>query len=59
MQEVLSVHKAQRLSYMKLLDIPLGLLIDFHELKLADGLCAGNLAFRLARRETCLIFGSQ
>ena len=37
-QEVLPIHKAQLLSYMKLLDIPLGLLINFHELKLTDGL---------------------
>ena len=37
-QEVLPVHKAQLLSYMKLLDIPLGLLINFHELKLVDGI---------------------
>src|ERR1035441_7101545 len=33
-----SLHKAQLLSYMKLLDIPLGLVISFHELKLTDGL---------------------
>ena len=26
------------LSYMRLLDVPLGLLINFHELKLVDGL---------------------
>jgi hypothetical protein len=26
------------LSYMKLLDVPVGLLINFHELKLVDGL---------------------
>jgi GxxExxY protein len=37
-QEILPVHKAQLLSYMKLLDIPLGLIINFHELKLTDGL---------------------
>ena len=37
-QEVLPIHKAQLLSYMKLLDIPLGLLINFHELKLTDGI---------------------
>jgi GxxExxY protein len=37
-QEVLPIHKAQLLSYMKLLDIPIGLLINFHEVKLADGL---------------------
>ena len=36
-KEVLQVHKAQLLSYMKLLDIPLGLIINFHELKLTDG----------------------
>ena len=36
-QEILPVHKAQLLSYMKLLDIPLGLIINFHETKLADG----------------------
>ena len=32
------IHKAQLLSYMKLLDIPLGLIINFNELKLADGI---------------------
>jgi GxxExxY protein len=36
-QHVLPVHKAQLLSYMKLLDIPLGLLINFHEMKLVEG----------------------
>ena len=36
-QEILPIHKAQLLSYMKLLDIPLGLLINFHEMKLTDG----------------------
>lgn len=36
-QEVLPIHKAQLLSYMKLLDVPLGLLINFHELRLVDG----------------------
>ena len=36
--EVLPIHKAQLLSYMKLLDVPLGLLINFHESKLVDGL---------------------
>jgi GxxExxY protein len=35
--EVLPVHKAQLLSYMKLLDVPVGLIINFHELKLVDG----------------------
>jgi GxxExxY protein len=37
-QEVLPIHQAQLLSYMKLLDVPLGLIINFHELKLTDGL---------------------
>ena len=36
--DVLPIHKAQLLSYMKLLDVPLGLLLNFHELKLVDGL---------------------
>ena len=31
-------HKAQLLSYMKLLDVPLGLLINFHEMKVTDGI---------------------
>jgi GxxExxY protein len=35
---VLPVHKAQLLSYMKLLNIPIGLLINFHEQKLTDGI---------------------
>jgi len=37
-QELLPIHKAQLLSYMKLMDIPLGLLINFHETKLVDGI---------------------
>lgn len=36
-QEVLPIHKAQLLSYMKLLDIPVGLLINFHVMKLVNG----------------------
>lgn len=36
-QEVLPIHKAQLLSYMKLLNVPIGLIINFHELKLVDG----------------------
>ena len=35
--EVLPIHKAQLLSYMKLLNVSLGLLINFNELKLTDG----------------------
>ena len=37
-QELLPVHQAQLLSYMKLLDVPVGLLINFHEEKLKNGL---------------------
>ena len=36
-EDVLPIHKAQLLSYMKLLDIPLGLIINFHALKLTEG----------------------
>ncbi len=35
-EKVLPIHKAQLLSYMKLLNIPIGLLINFHEMKLTD-----------------------
>ncbi|MBI2948155.1 MAG: GxxExxY protein [Verrucomicrobia bacterium] len=37
-REILPIHKAQLLSYMRLLDVPVGLLINFHELKLVDGI---------------------
>jgi len=36
-EQILPVHKAQLLSYMKLLDVPLGLLINFNKPKLTDG----------------------
>jgi len=36
-QEILPIHKAQLLSYMKLLNVPIGLLINFHEIKLTNG----------------------
>ena len=36
--KVLPIHKAQLLSYMKLLNIPLGLLINFNEMKVIDGI---------------------
>lgn len=36
--EILPIHKAQLLSYMKLMNAPLGLLINFHEMRLIDGL---------------------
>jgi len=34
----LPIHKAQLLSYMKLLDVPLGLVINFHGMKVIDGI---------------------
>jgi GxxExxY protein len=37
-ERILPVHKAQLLSYMKLLNIPVGLLINFHESTLKDGI---------------------
>ncbi len=36
-QTILPIHKAQLLSYMKLLNVPIGLLINFNEMKLIDG----------------------
>ena len=36
-KRILPIHKAQLLSYMKLLDIPVGLLINFNEPRLVDG----------------------
>ena len=32
------IHKAQLLSYMKLMNAPLGLLINFHEMRVVDDL---------------------
>jgi GxxExxY protein len=37
-ERVLPIHKAQLLSYMKLLNVPIGLLINFHEAKVTDGI---------------------
>ena len=37
-REIVPIHKAQLLSYMKLLNVPLGLLLNFHEMKLANGI---------------------
>ncbi len=36
-EKTLPIHKAQLLSYMKLLNVPVGLLINFNETKLTDG----------------------
>lgn len=37
-EKILPIHVAQLLSYMKLLNAPLGLLINFHEVVLKDGI---------------------
>lgn len=37
LEKVHPIHKAQLLSYMRLLNVPIGLLINFHESKLTDG----------------------
>jgi GxxExxY protein len=37
-EAVIPIHKAQLFSYMKLLDIPLGLIINFNSPKLTDGI---------------------
>lgn len=37
-KKVLPIHKAQLLSYMKLLDIPVGLIINFHSIRLVEGI---------------------
>ena len=37
-ENVIPIHNAQLLSYMKLLDIPIGLVINFHEVKLVNEL---------------------
>lgn len=36
--QILPIHKAQLLSYMKLLNLPVGLLINFNEVMLTQGL---------------------
>jgi len=35
---ILPIHKAQLLSYMKLLNVPMGLLLNFHEITLVKGM---------------------
>src|SRR5580692_13317 len=43
-QEILPIHKAQLLSYMKLLDVPLGLVINFNVERVTDGIARLMLA---------------
>src|SRR6266567_3292980 len=35
-EKILPIHKAQLLSYMKLLDVPVGLLINFHAMRVTE-----------------------
>ena len=37
-EKVHPIHKAQLLSYMKLLNVPIGLLFNFHEPRMRDGI---------------------
>ncbi|HWA29348.1 MAG TPA: GxxExxY protein [Lacunisphaera sp.] len=37
-EKILPLHKAQLLSYLKLLDVPVGLLVNFNVPKLTDGI---------------------
>ena len=37
-ETVLPIHKAQLLSYMKLLDAPIGLIMNFHNGRMVDGI---------------------
>jgi GxxExxY protein len=43
-QEILPIHKAQLLSYMKLLNVPLGLVINFNVERVTDGIARLILA---------------
>jgi GxxExxY protein len=36
-EQIRPIHKAQLLSYMKLLNAPIGLLLNFHEVRMRDG----------------------
>jgi len=36
-EAVLGIHKAIAMSYLKLLDVPLALVINFHEIRVVDG----------------------
>jgi GxxExxY protein len=37
-EKIAPIHKAQLLSYMRLLNVPLGLLINFHQARVIDGI---------------------
>ena len=42
-ERILPIHQAQLLSYMKLLNVPVGLLINFNVIRLRDGITRMNL----------------
>lgn len=50
-EKVLPVHEAQLLSYMKLMDAPVGLLINFNEMRLVDGV--SKMILKGADKESC------
>lgn len=50
-EKILPVHEAQLLSYMKLMDCPVGLLINFAELHLKDGIRRMTLKGALSEAE--------
>jgi iron complex transport system substrate-binding protein len=37
-EQLLPVHKAQVITYLKILNLPLGLMINFHEVLIKDGI---------------------
>jgi GxxExxY protein len=49
--KILPIHKAQLLSYMRLLNIPIGLLINFNEMRAIDGI--HRLILPGANSDTC------
>ncbi len=53
-ERIMPIHKAQLLSYMKLMNVPLGLLINFHETLLRRGIA--RLVLRGADDEATVDF---
>jgi GxxExxY protein len=51
-EQVHPIHKAQLLSYMKLMDIPLGLMFNFHVEKLTDGVSRFDASRRKLKLES-------
>ncbi|MGH7945028.1 MAG: GxxExxY protein [Opitutaceae bacterium] len=55
-EHILPIHKAQLLSYMKLIDVPLGLLINFNVNRLVDGVSRLIIARRRFVERSLLAF---